>query len=45
MVFTEADVRLMQGVRLIWVMLNTGFTVFISTPELCDQMEKFGDLK
>ena len=25
--FTEANVRLMQGVRLIWGPLNTGFTV------------------
>ena len=29
MVFTEAGVRLMQGVRLIWGPLNTYFTVFI----------------
>ena len=25
--FTEAGIRLMQGVRLIWGPLNTGFTV------------------
>ena len=27
LVFTEAGVRLMQGVPLIWGLLNTGFTV------------------
>ena len=27
--FTEAGVRLMLGVRLIWVPLNTGFTLFV----------------
>ena len=27
LVFTEAGVRLMQGVHLIWGPLNTGFTV------------------
>ena len=27
--FTEADVHLMQGVRLIWGPLNTGFTAFL----------------
>ena len=28
--FTDVSVRLMQGVRLIWGPLNTGFTVFNS---------------
>ena len=34
LVFTEAGVCLMQGVRLIWGPLNTGFTVISFTVHL-----------
>ena len=32
----EADVHLMQGVRLIWSLLNTGFTVITDYHLLCN---------